>query len=152
MSYQEWTTHGFGFRVDDILQDTSITMEKVLKLAAMEPSVFEIVQEKLSWICERDEATFDELDISDLNEIEGDYCERGLAFILYNVITEIPIVYADCYDACDYILYTPTYPWQMSDKERNITEKDVVDIFAKYIRILTDNHIAIDYYSVTNGG
>lgn len=152
MSYQTWTTYGFGFCVDDISRDVSLTLEKVLNVAKMKPSVYKIVVDKLNWICERDEIEFDDLDIDDIDEVEGDFCERGLTFVLYNVITEIPIVYADNYDGEQYILYTPSYPWQMKENENNLSEDDVVKIFAKYINMLTDKPINIDYQSVENGG
>jgi len=152
MSYETWCTKGFGVCVNDILKDTSLTVEKVLKLAAMEPSVHKIVQEYMDEICERDEILKEEFEIDDFDELEGDYCEHGLTFILYNVITEIPVVWADDYGGDDYILYCPSYPWRMDEYERNFSEEDVVKIFNKYINVLTDLPINVDYYSVENGG
>ena len=152
MSYHTWTTYGFGFCVDDIYTDISLTLEKVLNLAKMEPSVYKIVSEYLDDICESENITRDELDVDDLDDLEGDYCERGLAFILYNVITEIPIVFADDYNGDQYILYTPSYPWNLQKGEKELNEEDVVKIFSKYINILTDKPIEIDYQSVENGG
>lgn len=152
MSYHTWATPGFGICVDDICKDVSLTLEKVLNLAKMEPSVYEIVMEYLNGICERDEIAFDELTIEDIDELEGDYCERGIAFVLYNVITELPVVYADSFDGDQYVLYSPGYPWTMQESERSLSEKDVVKIFAKYVSILTDIPINVDYYNVENGG
>lgn len=152
MSYQTWCTNGFGICVNDILKDTNLTVEKVLALAAIEPSVHKIVQEYMNEICERDEISKEEFEIDDFDELEGDYCEPGLTFILSNVITEISLVWADDYSGKDYLLYCPGYPWTMKDNERNLSEEDVVKIFSKYVRVLTDLPINVDYYSVENGG
>lgn len=152
MSFHTWSTNGFGICVDDIFKDVSLTPKKFLELAAMEPSVLEIVQNYIDEICERDEISIEELDVNDFEELEGDYCERGLAFILYNVITEIPVVYADSFGGDQYILYCPSYPWNMYDNERELSEENVVKIFEKYVKVLTDIPIKVDYYSVENGG
>ena len=152
MSFHTWSTNGFGICVDDIYRDVSLTTEKILKLAAMEPSVLKIVQEYINEICERDEIPREEITVEDFDELEGDYCERGLAFILYNVITEIPVVYADSFGGDQYILYCPSYPWTLRDNEKELSEEDVVKIFAKYVNVLTDIPINVNYYSVENGG
>jgi hypothetical protein len=52
MSFHTWSTNGFGICVDDIYRDVSLTTEKILKLAAMEPSVLKIVQEYIDEINE----------------------------------------------------------------------------------------------------
>lgn len=148
MSYRTWTTYGFGFCVDDI--DT--TPEKLLKLAAMNPNVLKDVREYLDDIFDEEEYKDEELTIEDFDELEGDYCERGVAYILYQVIDEIDIIFADDYNGTPYILYCPSYPWHMGEKEKSLTQEDVEKIFEKYIKILTDQSINIDYQSVENGG
>lgn len=153
MSYRTWTTYGFGFCVDDISRDVSLTLEKVLNLAKIKPSVYKAVIEYLDWICERDEIAREELCIDDIDDLEGDFCERGISYILYNVINEeLPVIFADNFEGDPYILYCPSYPWNLEDKEKNLTENDVVNVFNKYISILTDIPVNIDYQSVENGG
>lgn len=144
MSYRTWATYGFGFCVDDI----QTTPERLLNLAAMEPSVEKIVKEYI----EEGDVPYEDLTIDDFYELEGDEYERGIAFVLYNVIKEIPIVYAEDYDGVQYILYCPTYPWCMTNNEMNLTEDKVEEIFTKYIKILTGEDIAVDYCEVENGG
>lgn len=152
MSYETWSTNGLGICVSDILQDVNLTTEKVLKLAAMEPSIEKTVKEYIDEFCKANDISFDEFEIDDFDELEGAFCERGITFILSNVITEIPVVWADSYSADDYILYCPSYPWTMQSNEKNLSEKDVVEIFRKYVNILTDLPIVVDYYDVQNGG
>lgn len=148
MSYHTWTTYGIGFCVDDI--DT--TPEKLLALAAMKPKVLEDVREYLNDIFDGEEYKDEDLTIEDFDELEGDYCERGVTYVLYKVIDEISIVFADDYNGTPYLLYCPHYPWNMSDKEKDLKYEDIVNIFAKYIKILTDMPVAIDHQAVENGG
>lgn len=152
MSFHTWSTNGFGICVDDIWKDMSLTTKKVLELAAMEPSVLEIVEKHVDEICTEKKISRDDFEIEWFDELEGDYYDRGLAFILYNVITEIPVVYADSFNGDQYILYCPSYPWNMRDNEIELSKEDVVKIFKKYVSILTDNPIEVDYYCVENGG
>lgn len=148
MSYHTWTTYGFGFCVDDI--DT--TPEKLLKLAAMNSDAIKEVREYLDDIFDGREYKDEELTLSDFDDLEGDYCERGITYVLYHVINEISIVFADDYNGTPYILYCPHYPWTMNEGEKDLSEADVTEIFAKYIRVLTDQPVEIDYQSVENGG
>lgn len=149
MSYHSWTTDGYGICVDDI----KTTAEKLLELAAMKPTVLEEVRKYLDWLFEEDGEYKDEdLTIDDFDDLEGEYCERGVAYVLYQVIDEIDVVFADDYNGVPYILYCPNYPWYMKEQEKNLTAEDVKNIFNKYISVLTDKPIIFDYYSVENGG
>lgn len=148
MSYHTWSTDGLGFCVDDI----ETTPEKVLKLAALNENTLNDLREYLNTIYENGYKD-NELEMDDFEEFEGDYGERGLTTILREVINnEIPIVWADDFSCDNYILYCPSYPWSLKEKEKNLTEEDIVNIFEKYISILTDERITIDYYCVENGG
>ena len=148
MSYHTWATYGIGFCVDDI--DT--TPEKLLKLAAMKPNVIQDVREYLDSIFDGEEYRDEDLTMEDFDELEGDYCERGVAYVLHHVIDEIRVVFADDYNGTPYILYCPHYPWNMTDKEKNLEYEDILNIFMKYIKILTDIPVPIDFQSVENGG
>ena len=60
--------------------------------------------------------------------------------------------------ACDdsecrtYLIYQPRYPWQITEKERNLTEERLRDLFQRYVGMLTDEIIDIEYQSAENGG
>ena len=94
----------------------------------------------------------EDLTIDDFDEYEGYYCERGVANVLSQVINEFPVTFADGYGGVPYLLFAPCYPWGMTDKEKDLTQDDVDNIFRKYIKILTDDEISIDYQCVENGG
>lgn len=147
MSYNTWHTYGYGICVDNI----ETTAERLLNLASMKENVLKEVREYLDEIYPNGYKDED-LTLDDFEELEGDYCERGVTYVLYQVINEITVEYTDDYNGTPYILYTPTYPWYMKEEERNLTEEDVVNVFKKYVSILTDEPIVIDYYDVENGG
>lgn len=151
MSYHSWTVDGFGFCVDDIPYDT-LTIEKILNLASMNEKLFKNVREYLDEICKEEDITYDDLTIDDLDELEGDYGDRGLTHILLNVIKDIHVMFTDDYEGVPYILYAPKYPWGMSEEEKSYTKEDVIAVFEKYIKILTDVPVQFDYYCVENGG
>ena len=82
-------------------------------------------------------------------------CHLGLATILSEVIAEVEginLTACDDYDGNAYLLYKPMYPWQMGDTDCGQTEEKIVGIFRRYISILTDTPIEIDYQEVENGG
>lgn len=147
MSYHTWTTNGFGFCVDDI----KTTPERILKLAALNEKTYKDLIEYLNAFAS--ECKDEDLTIDDFDDFEGDYGDRGLSCIIREVINnELPIVFADDFDCVPYILYCPRYPWSLEDKEKRLTKEDVEEVFKKYINILTDTPVVIDYYSVENGG
>lgn len=148
MSYHTWTTYGIGFCVDDI----ETNPERLLKLAAMKPDVLKDVREYLDSIFDGEEYKDEELTMEDFDDLEGDFCERGVTYVLYKVIDEIRVVFADDYNGTQYILYCPHYPWNMSDSEKDLKYDDIVNIFTKYIKILTDKPVVIDHQCVENGG
>ena len=149
MSYHTWTTYGYGVCTDNI----NTTPERLLKLAAKKPEVLKEVRDYLNDYFDGDYKDED-LTMEDFEELEGDYAERGVTYVLNQVITddELQVVFCDDYNGTPYILYMPTYPWRLKAHEKNLTEENVREIFAKYIRILTDEPVVIDYYEVENGG
>jgi len=149
VSYHYWTTDGYGFCVDDI----HTTPKRLMELAAMNKKVLRKVEEYLNerypgWVLE-----FTALSMSDFNDLEGDYGETGLAYVLYEVIfAELTVNVTSDFDSKYYILYEPYYPWSIPNGEENLTKEDVLRIFRKYISVVTDEDIFIDYQSVENGG
>ena len=147
MSYNTWHEYGLGFCVDQI----ETTPEKLLRLASLKQEVLKDVRDYLQ---ERFDGLYNdnELTMSDFDELEGNCNERGVSYVLFNVIDDFEVTYAYDFEGTSYILYSPTYPWRMNDKDENLSEQKVIDIFTKYIRILTEDEIEIAYQSVENGG
>lgn len=87
-------------------------------------------------------------------EFDQDY-NLGLAYILQQVILETEdIEFTACndFDGRIYLLYEPSYPWDMPDRDMSLKEQDIIKILAKYLRFLTDENIPVDYHSPENGG
>ena len=87
-------------------------------------------------------------------EFDQDYL-LGLATLLQKVIEEaegIQMTACNNFDSVAYLLYSPSYPWQLKNSERDLTEEQIVQLFGRYVRILTDVPIDVDYQSVENGG
>lgn len=147
MSYHTYIVYGYGFCVDDI----HTTPEKLLKLAATKP---EVLREVRTYLAEKFYKGYEDkdLDMSDFCDLEGDFGEHGLSYVLLNVIDDFEVEYANDYDGTEFILYTPTFPWCLKEEELHLNRSEVKNIFMKYISVLTDEYVVIDYYNVENGG
>lgn len=154
MSYSTWHDYGYGICVDDI----ETTANKVFELVHFAPN-FE--KKFYKWIEslreEGDPESIAELiTIDDIYEYDdGSYCMRGLVVIMREVIKEcegINLLACDDFDGLHYLIFSTKYPWYMSEKEKNMTEKDAYDLFDKYVSILTDEYVSVDYQEVENGG
>ena len=121
MSYSTWIVYGYGICVDDI----ETTAEKLLELASMDKDVLKDVREYLDEVYPNGYKDED-LTLDDFNELEGDYCEKGVAYVLNQIIDDIPIEFAYDYYGVQYILYTPTYPWFMTDTDKTLTKEDAL--------------------------
>lgn len=147
MSYHVWSTYGLGFCVDNI----NTTPEKILELASFNEITIRDLRKYLNESL--GEYKDEDLTLEDFYDFKGEYGERGLCCILREVIcNKLPVVWAEDFNCTGYILYCPNFPWNMGYDEKYLSENDIVATFKKYIRILTDETITIDYYSVENGG
>ena len=145
MSYNSWYTNGYGICVSD-LGDPPV--ERIQDLLAMAPVFQREVQE---WL---DERGITDPDPDDYMEFDQDFM-LGFATILKKVILEaenVELEACDSFEGKDYLLFCPNYPWNRTGQKQLKTETDVADIFKKYIPLLTDKPIDIDYQSVENGG
>lgn len=145
MSYISWHTYGYGICVSDIKEQS---LERLQKLISMAPKFQKKIQE---WLedCEITDPTYE-----DYLEFDQDYM-LGLATILKEVILEtedVDLVACNSYDDTEYLLYAPEYPWNQGSHRRLMTEEAVEALFQKYVSILTDEAIEVDYQSVENGG
>ena len=83
----------------------------------------------------------------------GDSLTAIIADIM-SVETELPIAYYPPTEDDDHesILYEQAYPWEMNDKERNLTKDELIVVFEKYAKELdsnieVDDDIRLEYYS-----
>lgn len=144
MSYCTWHTYGYGICTAKLNPGA----DRIKALIHLAP----IFEEKVNLFFQQqgvlDPTTEDYLELD-----QDYYC--GLATIIQNVIEEaegLKLTSCDDYDCNQYLLYQPSYPWTLSKAEMTLTEEDVRLIFARYISILSDEPLEVDYYSVENGG
>lgn len=145
MSYTSWHTYGYGICLSKLECNSIERMQKLLELA---PKYYKSVQ---NWLREQH---ITKPDVDDILESDQEY-HLGMATVLQSVILEaenIRFTACDDYNSETYLVYEPSYPWNMPEKERNLTEEILRCILGKYISILTDEVFEVDYCSVKNGG
>lgn len=145
MSFETWHDYGFGFCVDNI----TTTAEKINKLISYAPEFEKVVKEYFSNLGILNPS------MEDFEDLDQDFM-NGLAYIIVEVIMEaedILLLHTCDYNGCRYVILTPSYPWaKVSEKHKNLTLNSLTDIYKKYISILTDEEIDLDYQSVENCG
>lgn len=145
MGYVSWHTYGYGICVSEIKEYSVTRLQNLLALAP------EFQKDMQQWL---EESEIAEPIFEDYLDYDQDY-RLGLATILKEVIFEaegIELVACDSYDSMDYLLYCPSYPWHQSGRKELSTEDEAAKLFQKYVSVLTDEEITIDYQSVENGG
>lgn len=145
MGYETWHNYGYGINASAI-PDASV--DQLNALLDHAPHFKTVVED---W--------FSKHDITD--PIYEDYlayddvCICGLATILAGVIEEAEgIVFSACtdFEGDQFLIYQPSYPWNLPEAEASLTVEKLDEILMKYVAILTDEPIEIDYQSVGNGG
>lgn len=145
MSFQTWHTYGYGVEMTDIVCDSPGRIKLLLSVAP------EFEKQINQWL---EQNEIKEPTVDDYLEFDEDY-HLGLAYILQQVILEaedIELAACDDYDGRIYLLYAQSYPWDMSDKEKSLKERDIACVLVKYLTFLTSEDIPVDYYSPENGG
>lgn len=145
MGFKTWHNYGYGICVSDIVD---VPAERLLLLLEHAP-VFH--QEVKNWLAEEG---IENPAFEDYMAFDDDYM-LGLSTFLSRVIEEaehISFTACDDFNANDYLIYMPSYPWEMPENERSLTEEHIEAVLRKYVSILTDDELTIDYQSAENGG
>lgn len=145
MSTYTWHHYGYGICTDHIKTESVDRLQQLLRL------VPEFEAEINGWLkeIEVDAPTYE-----DYMDFDQDY-HLGIATILLNVIKEAEgIEMLACDDAAGmvYLMFPPLYPWRIEENERGLTEEKIEEILRKYIAVLTDEEITIEYQSAENYG
>ena len=145
MSFHTWHTYGYGVEMTNVTCDSPDRIKLLLSVAP------EFAKEVNEWF---EQNEIKEPTVDDYLEFDEDY-HLGLAYILQQVILEAEgteLVACDDFDGRIYLLYEQSYPWDMSDKDKTLKERDIACILVRYLTFLTSEKIPIDYYSPENGG
>ena len=145
MSHHTWHNYGYGICTDKL---ENAEVSRIQALIRCAPEYEKVVNKLLQDRGITEPTTDDYLEL----EINGPY---GIASILQDVILEAEhLLFSawDDYNSNNYLLYMPSYPWHLQRNEHNLTEEAVRQVFAKYVTILSDEVLEVDYESVENGG
>lgn len=156
---------GYGIRVEDCITLEDITWAKLDQLCKMAGKTFENFSRKLIDYTEEElglknlsyddalqQATDKTLDVGEFFEKYCNCCETyGIGGFLMNVINEVEGIETYCTDDdyldYHYVLIGPSYPWfHVSEKEKNLTQISLWEIFKKYVGIFTDRPIETEYW------
>ena len=147
MSFKTWHIYGYGIKVTDIpIKDE--TLPRLKKMISLAPNYERYMAE-----CFADQK-IDDPQWDDYMDTDTTF-SLGLPTIMKEVIEEVEhIVLCACDDFIGdtYLLYSPSYPWNITEHEKDLTEEGLNSMFSKYINMLTDEVIDITDYGVENGG
>lgn len=145
MSFSTWHNYGYGICTSDLKVDSVERIEALLEHAP------EYKKEIHDWF---DDCDITEPTVDDYLDFDQDY-NNGIAAILQAVIKEatgIEFAACDNFDCMRYLIYMPSYPWYMTDRDRSITQEELDEVLKKYVAIVTDSKLEIDFQAVENGG
>lgn len=131
--------------MDDIKTRDVTRLESMLKLAP------NLDREIHDWL---EECSVSKPEWDDYMEFDQDFM-LGLATILQKVIEEAEGLCLTACDDCDsrtYLIYQPRYPWALTQADWKLTEEHLAAMFGRYVGILTDEVVDVDYQEVENGG
>lgn len=145
MGYVSWHNYGYGICTDSL--DIS-SVEQITALLDAAPCLKKRMAEWLESEKIQNPTVEDYLEYDQA----GNY---GIATILAEAIQEVEgIIFTACndYDGKNYLIYQPSYPWYLRENERDITEEQIEQILRKYVSLLVETELDIDYQEVENGG
>ena len=145
MGYKTWHNYGYGINASAIPDASVDQLNALLEHAPHFKTVIE------DWLAKHDiiEPTYEDYLAYD------DVCICGLAAILAEVNEEAEgVVFSACtnFEGDQFLIYQPSYPWNLPEAEGALTEERIDEILTKYVAILSDDPVEIDYQSVENGG
>ena len=145
MGFHSWHEYGYGIKTTNITTNSVERLRIMLKLApVLESNIASYF--RLNGITD---PTWDDYMDYDVD------CMCGLATILAEFLYEVEdISFTACsdWDGELYLIYTPSYPWYTRESEKDLTMIKLDEILKKYIGMLTDEYVDIDFWEVENGG
>ena len=146
MSYRTYIDYGYGvnFGALDITSD-AVKFRKFLEEFA--PEVSKSVAKDML------EVGIKEPEMDDYEEFFED--DFGIIGIIKEVLEEysgLTLFLCTDYDYTKYIIYMPSYPWQLSERERKLELTDLDAIFEIINNILDGTVVEATYQEVENGG
>ena len=148
MSVCTWKNDGYGICISDLKEE--IQLSRLMKLIETAPKLYKNIKTYESECCGGQIIENYDILVSYVEEF-GEMNYGGLASILYEVIKEaegIELIVSTDFNDKVYLIYAPAYPWELSDKEQNLTEDTLTEIYSKYLHIVTDESLTVKYHYV----
>lgn len=145
MSYSSWHNYGYGVCTTPI---QNVSLEQLESLLDKAPRLYNSI---LKWM---DKHGVDTPTIEDYQQWMDHNYSYGITELLSEVINEaeqIPLTACDDYNCETYLIYQPSYPWNLKSNELLLTEEGLDDIYRTYIPLLTDEELVIEHQSAENG-
>lgn len=150
MSMRSWSVDGYGVEMTDIVK--SVSAEKWAELISLAPTLQEKVQNY-----------FDKHDYKSPYSYGDyiDYCcdnneEDYLSWLIADVIREkeyINLIVDADEDGNEYLLLESKLPWEVDTvSEQSLTPEKLERIISKYVGIISDRKIELDYVSIEHFG
>ena len=145
MSYSEWEIRGYGVDVTDL----NITPERMVEFLKLDPEAEAMAR---TFFEQRgiDSPTMDDFECFD--EFGVPAIASTIAAVMNNVEENIQFIGVSDFDDEEFVLWVPTYPWDMTGRERTITPDELDAIFGKYTTIISDKPVEPSDWIVKNGG
>lgn len=145
MSMKTWINYGIGVCTSEL---EIKSLEAIKALVALSPCLEKDLKEYF------EDCEIESPEIADYLEYDED-CRSGLAYLLQRVINDVEnLMFTACddYEGRIYLIYQPSYPWDMTDKEKSLSEADIKDILAKYLSMVTDDDLDVGEIEAENFG
>ena len=134
MSWSMWTVTGYGIDEADF---TTSTDAEIAFLKKHCPKIYEdmLNDMEISDVDASDTAAYIDYCGEWIADFEGESGNTGFMVILAGAIRENEGIDVQYYngDEESAILYTERLPWEMTEKEKALTEEDMATIFKKYL-------------------
>jgi hypothetical protein len=139
MGYETYIEYGYGINFSDVIVENVGKFRKFLSEFAPELS------EKINAEIGEDPT------INDYKEFD-DFGIAGLVAETLGEYTRLNFIIATDYDGQAFILYSPSYPWELSEREKKLKKEDLNEVFS-FIEKISENPVPLpEYQVVENGG
>ena len=150
MASQDYEIRGYGIQFDSKC-GTDTTVHRIQQLLEFAPNINSKVNQ---WLSELG-ITAETVTVDDYSEFDQDFY-NGIPALIAKVIQEAEDIYVEAADDDNGFLYLylcACMPWAYSEKERNLTNEDLDNIFRKYWNILYPQKVVnIDAVSIHKFG
>lgn len=145
MSFRTWHNYGFGLCVDKI---SDVPLERVRALLQLAPGLEKEIEETAR------ELGYANLDTYLRCSLRDEPTDTISSMLRETILAAEGLELCTCrnYEDECFLIYQPSYPWQMNAQDLELTEESLTKIFGEYVRVLTDDEIPLEYQEVENGG